>query len=34
LQVEKKADYETIVQQLRPTLDKHGISTPEELGFA
>lgn len=31
--VEKKADYEYLVGQLRPTLDKHGINTPEELGF-
>ena len=32
-QVAKKDDYEYIVGLLRPTLDKHGINTPEELGF-
>eukprot|EP01134_Creolimax_fragrantissima_P000378 CFRG0378T1 len=31
--VATKDDYDYMVKQLKPILDKHGISTPEELGF-
>ena len=26
--------YQTVVAQLKPTIDELGLSTPEELGFA
>ncbi|KNC80422.1 hypothetical protein SARC_07210 [Sphaeroforma arctica JP610] len=31
--VATQADYDYMIEQLRPTLDKNGVSTPEELGF-